>query len=213
MIEQERKVEKLPKIVRSKDLRLIVPELARELEIPAEAPVFVSPYVSETVRCGCGVEYRPLVYQVGREIKAHHFHRRLYVSGGIYYDKSPLKEYAKLTTMYGFVAILEPVGRKYESNDDGESEAVLVKGIRVFCEGHRTSGFGEGRFVEELEEGIVASTSYIPDLLFPLCDRFIEEHPSYLQRLKIRYNFKTIDGEVLFSQIDENKEEEEAGAI
>jgi hypothetical protein len=200
MITKEREIGEA-NFVRSKNLRLISPEWARKLGIPAEGPVFVSPYIREAKKCGCGTEYKPLIYQVGRNpVKAHHFHGP--DSGGIYYDNS-VEEDAPVTTMYGFVAVLEPVGRKFETSWDGNSEAVLVKQIRVFCEGHRVSGFGFGAYEEELKEGVVVGDSEDDaSLLIPLCNQFLEEDRRILRELRIRYNFKiTEEGDVLFSEI------------
>lgn len=73
-------------ILKYKALRLITPELANSLGLPAEAPVFSSPYITRKGVCNeCRVSYEPLVYQVGMTTKAHHFCKNN--GGGIYvYD-------------------------------------------------------------------------------------------------------------------------------
>lgn len=74
---------RMPSILKLKQLRLISPEHANELGIPAEAPVLVSPYISREGDCIiCNVKYRPLMYQVGFTTKAHHTCKEN--GGGIY---------------------------------------------------------------------------------------------------------------------------------
>lgn len=75
-----------PKLTRSflkiKNLRLVTPERANELGVPAECPVLCSPYVNTTNHCDvCNIDYKPLIYQVGQQTTAHHFCKQ---DGGIY---------------------------------------------------------------------------------------------------------------------------------
>lgn len=72
--------------LRIKTLRLITPELANALDIPAESPVFVSPYVTAKSHCDeCDVDYTPLIYGVGHRTEAQHFCNNggIYLSGSI----------------------------------------------------------------------------------------------------------------------------------
>lgn len=65
-----------------KNLRLVTPERANELGVPAECPVLCSPYVIGAVHCHvCNIDYKPLIYQVGQQTTAHHFCKQ---GGGIY---------------------------------------------------------------------------------------------------------------------------------
>jgi len=70
-------------LVKYKALRLITPERANELDIPAEAPVLVSPYINLRQACfECHQEYSPLLYQLGQQTTAQHFCK--FSGGGIY---------------------------------------------------------------------------------------------------------------------------------
>lgn len=101
-----------------KHLRLVTPERANELGIPAEAPVLCSPYVSGTYRCDiCNVKYTPLIYQIGQETEAQHFCKEN--GGGIYTqipeDKSDHWQYNKGL----FTALVRPQGPIRMGNDRG----------------------------------------------------------------------------------------------
>lgn len=73
---------KLPSSYKVKALMLVTPERANELNIPAEAPVFVSPYVSDEGHCSqCHIRYTPLVYNIGHTTEAQHFCKQ---GGGLY---------------------------------------------------------------------------------------------------------------------------------
>lgn len=67
---------------RFKLLNLVLPneELQNILDVPIEAPVFTSPYITEAKPCeDCGQVYKPLIYQVGYPTYTHHNKR----GGGI----------------------------------------------------------------------------------------------------------------------------------
>jgi len=64
----------IPSPYKLKALKLITPEVANTFGIPAEAPVFVSPYIVNPTVCRlCHITYTPLVYQVGQPTTAQHF--------------------------------------------------------------------------------------------------------------------------------------------
>ena len=68
-----------------KYLRVIPPEQANALGIPAEAPVLVSPIVTGNLCRYCGTHYQPLVYPLEGLVEAHHWHPSYLPSpGGIY---------------------------------------------------------------------------------------------------------------------------------
>jgi len=184
-----------------KYLRLISSERARSLGLLAESsPVFVSPNISEAEYCevrGCGAHYRPLVYSLGNII-AHHFHGEQR-NGGIYfytiYDPFPptVRSYD-----YGWKANLEPIGPVVMNKigNGAIAPGVEITQIRAFCRGS-----SHGRqlcFVRELEEGLIFSNPRHTDILFPLCS--LEAHP-YLHQADVKFTFKIIDGEVLFSPV------------
>lgn len=169
-----------------KELRLITPELANELEINAESPVFISPMVNGDEKCShCGVTYRPLIYGTGSIVLPHHFHPpRLFTpygeDGGVYIFGT---DDSRVQAIFGgWIALVEPQG------DMGfqSAEKVFVKGISAFCMPECC-----GR---ELSEGIVVT----PD------DRFLIPSCGDLEKLSerdvVKYNFKIVDGQVLFSE-------------
>src|SRR3990170_2050023 len=103
MIEQEREIEER-RTVCYKGLRLITPKLANELGIPAETPVFISPYLEESDTCShCKIEYKPLVYPAGDIVNAHHWHKS---SGGIYYFRTGGNQFGTPTGS-SWIAILK----------------------------------------------------------------------------------------------------------
>lgn len=69
----------MPRDIRTawKAVRCITPEAAAELGIPAETPVFISPYIRTPEDCPtCGATFSPLVYAPGHVTQAqHHFWR------------------------------------------------------------------------------------------------------------------------------------------
>lgn len=72
-----------------KTLRLVTPERASALGIPAEAPVFVSPYVHLAVRCpNCVGTWAPLVYGFGRRTTSVH------LCAGIFHLHRLLSQYS-----------------------------------------------------------------------------------------------------------------------
>ncbi len=98
-------------LVHFKVLKLIPPETANQLGIPAEAPVFVSPFIRGAETCrDCGTTFTPLVYQTGYEVTAQHFHER---SGGIYFYStlSPAVVAARgMDNPYAWMGLVEPHG-------------------------------------------------------------------------------------------------------
>jgi len=168
----------------SKDLSLITQELANSLGIPAEAPVFTSPYLRQQLKCeDCGVEYKPLVYQTGYTVKAHHFHEDQ--DGGIYYHPKEDREHGEI----GWYTILEPIG---QSSIYGRSEAVNVLGIYGTCNIHHYRNE-----LENLDEGMAVLNPFTNSLLpvcYPIAETEQFSNPT-------RYRFKIVDGEVLFSNV------------
>lgn len=66
-----------------KYLRLITPEYAQQLGVSAEAPIFVSPIISEAERYReCNQTFSPINYLIGQRVVADHYH---WADGGIYY--------------------------------------------------------------------------------------------------------------------------------
>jgi hypothetical protein len=66
-----------------KQLRLTSVDLACQLGIPSEVPVFLSPVINRRERCRyCPVLYGAIVYQTGYVSAAHHWHEP---TGGVYF--------------------------------------------------------------------------------------------------------------------------------
>lgn len=74
---------KASSFLKYKALKLVLPELANSYDIPAEAPVFISPYIVHKSHCYvCEADYSPLLYQIGRTTHAQHTCKTN--GGGIY---------------------------------------------------------------------------------------------------------------------------------
>src|SRR3989344_4909723 len=125
-----------------KALRLITPERAQKVGIPAEAPVFVSPYISEAHRCSvCDKSFTPLVYQVGYTVDSQHFHDE---NGGIYSSPTLDGSMKHLELNGGFIAVLEPLGKYVEKTvfvpqweyvdvlHEIRSEGARINGIKAY---------------------------------------------------------------------------------
>lgn len=184
MITKEKEVGETLRVTHKK-LNLVTPEVAISRAVFTEAPVFVSSGIHDAEICNrCGVEYKPLVYQPGEIVTAHHFHED---SGGIYY-----KEFSRFM-FQGWMAVLELFGKSYSGRDGQASEQARVVQIRAFCSAEICC--------EELQEGVVFGVPYsnIKDgILRPSCG--LERHP--FQADYIKYHFKiTEDGHVFFSQV------------
>jgi hypothetical protein len=66
-----------------KSLLLVLPEIAQQRGIRAEAPVFISPNIDRPHQCRlCTATFTPLVYQIGYTTQSQHWHE---TDGGIYY--------------------------------------------------------------------------------------------------------------------------------
>jgi hypothetical protein len=157
-----------------KGVRLVPPAVAQRLGLPAEAPTFLSPAINGPQRCGdCGTTYTPLVYQVGHETRAQHFHPN---RGGIYFYGITVPDFYVLhaTTTLSIVSIhdgevictspitthLEPIGPftpyDYDSHEGacqyGRAEEVRTKEIAVYCAdatcANATTPLTEGLLVE-----------------------------------------------------------------
>ena len=91
-------------------LRLITPEQAHTLGLPAEVPVSVSAYVPEGWRCDtCGATFTPLVYQTGHVTPSQHVHAD---AGGIYvYSRTDLSIKRNASCSSGCAAFVEPLGQ------------------------------------------------------------------------------------------------------
>lgn len=104
-----------------KDLRLITPETANGFGLSAEAPVFVSPYVSGNEKCfDCGSSYAPAVYQSGRVTESHGMHK---YHGGIYFHSQYKRVLYHMPWRAGIIALGE-VG-------NGRAEKVFADSIRA----------------------------------------------------------------------------------
>jgi hypothetical protein len=118
-----------------KQLRLITPRKAGQLGITAEAPVFVSPVVSDHRCCSvCTHSYYPLVYQTGYEIVAHHWHE---TDSGIYfYVVDDPHKADSIARQSGWIAYLEPLGDVVigpKERGVGRAAAVVVLRIEAWC--------------------------------------------------------------------------------
>lgn len=184
--ERELKTQEQQRLVYFKSLWLISPQKAAELGLPAEAPVFVSPYQWEIKQCSCGAKYGPLVYGPGAPIEAHHFHD--FAEGGIYFDKSINgPNQWDIYANGNWIAIIEPLGPV----DRDRAKAVLVKQIMAVCAGS----------CHILEKGFLVGTDAEPfsGILLPVCS--LEEHSNFQGIFEPAFKFKIEDGQVLFSQV------------
>ena len=198
MIAQER--ENSAKVVGFKVLKLISPEHAKKLGLPAESPTFVSAIQSGKDWCtSCGVTYEPLVYQKGYLVQAHHFHKS--TNGGVYYEENVVVADGYFNSwmqalISGWIAMVNPAGSEVSfSNGHVRSPQVFVEKIRAFCTDRNCMS---GPKSKELGEGIAFIADEYRGELLPICS--LEKHLLHVSRA--RYTFKTTeDGEVLFSQI------------
>jgi hypothetical protein len=113
-----------------KHLRLVTPERANKLGIPAEAPTFCSPYIHEGFCHLCDVHYTPLIYQIGQTTEAQHF--CVQGGGGIYVQ---LPEDSSRRWLYNdglFTATVLPSGPIRMGNDRGyQFRSVTPKRIEL----------------------------------------------------------------------------------
>src|SRR5919198_1120867 len=95
-----------------KYLRLAPAERADELDIPAEAPVFLSPMVSAPQSCSiCAVTYSPLLYAPGHVTYSQHYHG---MDGGIYFLMRTETRFTNTNSLFhptGWLAQVEPIGK------------------------------------------------------------------------------------------------------
>ena len=173
-----------------KELSLVTPELAKDLGLASESPVFVSPIVNSDRGCPyCFVTYGPLIYASGALVEAHHFHPwqrgtgeppredgGIYIFGlGRFQMENP-----------SWIAEVELRGRLGSDS----VERVFVKGIRAYC---RPKCCGN-----ELESGFVVMGATVgKGFLVPSCGSL----RSLSRRERVRYNFKIVEGNVLFSEL------------
>lgn len=181
-----------------KALLLISPEKAQELGMRAEAPILVSPLIFQEKICqipNCGVRFTPLVYQVGYQVRAQHFHEDDGGGGGIYYYAVTGPEaiiHNKDSVDYWF-AMVEP-----SLNSRGEfilrAEQVLVERILAYCSVcHRNVG-----------EGLLSELLYTGQL-YPICNDHENEDkkknsPSHPRYPKFKFEI-TRDGRVVFGNL------------
>lgn len=111
-----------------KSICLMTPEHARALNIPAEAPVFISGYISGTHECReCERDYSPLVYGFGRPTMAQH----TCLNGGIYVYDDIIQSY--------FLARVDAIGRRISSLSIGlgpnvmQFEGVVLNSLLTQC--------------------------------------------------------------------------------
>jgi hypothetical protein len=194
-----------------KQLRLVTPQVAKRLGIPAEGPTFISSTLRKPEPCGrCGVIYSPLVYQTGHITSAQHYHDD--GCGGIYYythrpgwlDDVVIRE-------EGWIAEVKLLGQTWlcRSNDYsmgrryGIAEAVRVIRIHARCyvrDAHHfllIQGFGwKAHDDHELTSGILLQFPYIDTggWFVPVCDK---------ANVPVEYaplQFQIRDGEVFISR-------------
>jgi hypothetical protein len=183
----------------AKTLRLILPETANSLNIPAEAPTFISPVTSEPSVCRhCGITYAPLVYQTGQTTVAQHYHAK---SGGIYFVCMPsTKRLKALLYTSGFIAFVQPLGpiatERLFTDVVGRSEAVRVIAIQAYCMHSKHYS------PHSLDAGILASrppdpdANLLPGQLIPHCEQLPltkYRHP--------RFRFTARDGTICIRMI------------
>lgn len=115
MLEQESYKAEMQSHVYYKFLRLVRPEDAQKLGIPAECPVFVSPFVTGAQQpCQeCGECFTPLVYQTGHRIQAQHFCENY---GGIYFNSFQPRQ-TQEPYLSDWIATLTPVGGMTRINE------------------------------------------------------------------------------------------------
>lgn len=150
----------MPSILKLKQLRLISPEHANELGIPAEAPVLVSPYISREGDCIiCNVKYRPLMYQVGFTTKAHHTCKE---NGGIYTQLYEDESRKWVYTDGLFRAHVIPHGPIRMGDDKGYTfESVTVKRILpVHCIYNCGKVLTEGVLIDRVTTNAVRNGLY-----------------------------------------------------
>lgn len=192
MILQERESGREQSPVYWKWLRLISEELARDLGIDAEGPVFVSPYVNKREACRrCGCEFTALTYSPGYITQAQHYHPGFNTSG-IFFNEYSIRSESlnqfiigdarKVQLAFNWLATLIPFRENGFS-----SESVLVTGIRAFC--------ASSICVENLSEGVVFE--HIGNLV-PFCG--VDKHPRLKGEVNLAFQI-TQTGEVLFRKI------------
>jgi hypothetical protein len=183
-----------------KMLELITPDRANQLGIPAEAPVFISPYVDRGAYCPhCGIEYTPLVYEAGQIITAQHMHED---SGGIYHYGTLKKTPPIGSTHTRWVAEILPLGEKLEAGDSHgkgmdrttvyRSEAILITRIRAYCSLRRNSLW------HEIQSGLLVPNNDKKDFLRPVCDSHISATGEHTTGNHLRFA-ATPDGNISFS--------------
>ena len=186
-----------------KHLRLAPAELANELDIPAEAPVFLSPVVNAPQRCSiCAVTYSPLLYAPGHVTYSQHYHG---LDGGIYFLVRKETRFTKsLFHPTGWLAQVEPIGKTaiYETSMGrlGIAEAVSCTGIAAWClcsepEIRRLIRRPHKRHL--LDSGVLLGWPYEErhlGMFVPVCEDAVREPHAVAFRFQIR------DGTVYFSQ-------------
>jgi len=195
---------------------LIAPEVAHELGIKAEGPVFVSPVIREGHMCEeCNEEFTPLIYQVGYIVESQHFHESNN-GGGIYgCEYIETVRYDYIRNNGGFMGVLEAMGEPIKDSvtfSGGEwgasitrhlvrAQKTLVTGIRAFT-GQTSLPY------DEINEGYLVGISEkfsSEKFLFPRTRRQIGNNIN-----AIRYSFKILEsGEIFFGPPDIQEERQE----
>jgi hypothetical protein len=198
-----------------KTLRLVTPAIAHRLGIKAEAPVFLSPFITGFRGCNaCRRTYTPLVYQTGLVTEAQHFHEDC---GGIYfYATTSLTAVASHMEQGGFFASLEPLGKTYINRKRGagrwgRAEAVRTTAISVYCQHRTTCTRGAINYwciTYELTSGLLVEhpfpiSAYCNlsrgcnkgNLLALCCGEGLPE------RVRAPFRFTVRDGEVFYTQL------------
>lgn len=202
-----------------KPLRLITPETAQKFGIPAEAPIWVSPWISAAYDCEhCRCTFTPLVYSPHSTVISQHFHPNsteldigsISGRGGIYFSR----ELSSYHAAWGWVAECEPRGGLASFRDEIMSEGAFVRGIHAFCafcsaEDVLQNGYSTQVNGEPLQEGLAVNfQSDDPNssgILSPLCDlRTSVKHCQKLNitELKPHFRFRAMpDGRIVFSNL------------
>lgn len=161
-------------------------------------PQFISPFVNRLrvpLTCPtCGIELRPLTFEVGRVTVSEHFHPRVPVAdadGGIY--SIPIKP---TFPSFGLVTLKgQPVGEVREQAVSDipvpilQSEAFLPQSIeQVFC----------GLCHRPIELEVIPLYHYRRGGLIPVCDSCLQEPRTLLEvafsRQKSEWNLRVADG-------------------
>lgn len=152
-----------PEQIIYKHLNLITPEKAAELNIVAEAPIMVSPYVKNAEICPhCGAEYTPLIYSLRRVTRAQHFHNEFDRGSGIYvFPKLGIVRLGSLCGKGTFVEV-RTIGNLIQVDKYAfKTEAVEILRVRMIS-------FNRINVPVELTEGVLVHDNRRSGILLPI---------------------------------------------